>query len=363
MRFKQQNKDFYKYFRFIIIPITFLGFYLLAFLIDPYRDWAAYFNRSMHRIAIEWTFVLFFCWVLTEISLLVARMLDKHIPWVSYPLGRFIVQLSIQIVSTIIFLYAFLRTSIYIFDGDIKLDDLNEIAIRQTFVVSLLLSILISFIYTGNFFLQKWKDAIFETAELNLKTADLQRIALEAQLQSLKAQLDPHFMFNNFSTLSALIDEDPGLAQHFLENLSRVYRYMILNLNKNIIAVEDEIKFAQAYFYLIKIRLGDNIILAADIDEEILKKGIPPITLQLLIENAIKHNVACRSKPLRIDISTDSENKLVISNTLQRLNYNIPSTCMGLKNIQSRYTLLSDETVEIVETDEAFIVKLPLLTL
>jgi len=230
-------------------------------------------------------------------------------------------------------------------------------------VVSLLLSILISFIYTGNFFLQKWKDAILETAELNLKTAELQRIALEAQLQSLKAQLDPHFMFNNFSTLSALITEDQSLAQHFLENLSRVYRYMIINLNKNIISVEEELDFAQAYFYLIKIRLGNNVKMEIDISDEVLKKGIPPITLQLLIENAIKHNMASRSKPLLITISMDGEETLVISNTLQRLNYNIPSTCTGLKNIESRYTLLSDQSFEIIETEKKFIVKLPLLSI
>ena len=363
MKFNQQNKDFYKYFRFIIIPIVFLSFYLLAFLVDPYRNWGDFFNRSNSQIFIEWTFVLLFCICLTEISLMVARRLDKKIPWVSFPLTRFVVQFSIQIVSTILFLTIFLHTSFFLFEGTKKISDIDELALRQSFVVSLLLSILISFIYTGNFFLQKWKDAILETAELNLKTAELQRIALEAQLQSLKAQLDPHFMFNNFSTLSALITEDQSLAQHFLENLSRVYRYMIINLNKNIISVEEELDFAQAYFYLIKIRLGNNVKMEIDISDEVLKKGIPPITLQLLIENAIKHNMASRSKPLLITISMDGEETLVISNTLQRLNYNIPSTCTGLKNIESRYTLLSDQSFEIIETEKKFIVKLPLLSI
>ncbi len=345
------------------MPVVFMGFYILAFLVDPYRDWSAYFARSTTNVIREWAFVAFFCFSLTEISLIVARKLDKYIPWVVYPLGRFITQLSLQIFSTIVFQYIFLQVSKYLFIGNVEFNNLDAIVLRQSLVVCLLLSILISFIYTGNFFLEKWKDAILETAELNLKTAELKRIALEAQLQSLKAQLDPHFMFNNFSTLSALITEDRSLAQHFLENLSRVYRYMIINLNKNIISVEEEIKFAQAYFYLIKIRLGDNVRMEININDEILKKGIPPITLQLLLENAIKHNMACRAKPLLISITMDGEDLLVISNSLQRLNYNIPSTGTGLKNIESRYNLLSDQTFEILETESKFIVKLPLLSI
>src|SRR5690606_27080669 len=117
-----------------------------------------------------------------------------------------------------------------------------------------------------------------------------------------------------------LIADDPNAAQHFLENLSRVYRYMIINVHKNIISVEEEICFAHAYFYLIKIRLGDNIKMHINLSDEVLKMGIPPITLQLLIENAIKHNTASRSKPLTINIDEDDKKNLVITNSLQRLN-------------------------------------------
>ena len=363
MNVTQPNKDFYKYFRFIFVPIVFLGFYLLAFLVDPYRDWQNYFERSTTQIFREWAFVLFFCLSLTEINLMVARKLDQKIPWVMYPMYRFLAQFFIQIISTSLFLYIFLRTSIYLFQENSGLANVDHVVLRQMFVISLLLSTLISLIYTGNFFLQKWKDAVLETAELNVKTVELKQIALEAQLESLKAQLDPHFMFNNFSTLSALITEDPLLAQHFLENLSRVYRYMIINLNKNIISVDEEIKFAEAYFYLIKIRLGDNVKMEIKVSDDTLKRGIPPITLQLLIENAIKHNTASRSKPLKITISMDGDDRLMITNTLQRLNYNIPSTCLGIKNIHSRYLLLSDHDVDIQETSAQFIVKLPLLNL
>ena len=363
MKSKKQPKDFYKYFRFIIIPAVFSGFYVLAFLVDPYRSWSSFFNRSAIEIAREWIFVIIFCWLLTEISLLVARRLDRKVPWILNPLSRFLIQFCIQIIVTILFLYLYMQASFLLIDGEPQFSDLDSLKIRQFFAVSVILSILISLIYTGNFFLQKWKDAMRETADLNLKASELKQIALEAELQSLKVQLDPHFMFNNFSTLSALISEDQSLAQHFLENLSRVYRYMIVNLHKNIISVEEEIKFVNAYFYLIKIRLGENVKMNLNISDEILKKGIPPITIQLLIENAIKHNIACRSKPLVISIGEDKEGNLIITNSLQRLNYNIPSTGTGLKNIESRYRLLSDSIPEISETETLFIVKLPLLSI
>jgi two-component system LytT family sensor kinase len=363
MKLNRQSKDFYKHFRFIIIPVVFLGFYLLAFLVDPYRPWSHYFSRSVSEIIIEWVFVLIFCGCITEMSLIVSRKLDVKLPWMLHPVTRILVQFTLQIISTILFLYVYMQITMFIFDGNVKHKDVDAIARRQAFAVSLLLSLLISIIYTGNFFLQKWKGAMLETAELNLRAAELKRIALEAQLESLKAQLDPHFMFNNFSTLSALITEDQNLAQHFLENLSRVYRYMVINLNKNIITLEEEIKFAEAYFYLIKIRLGDNVKLEINISKEIVKKGIPPITLQLLIENAIKHNMACRDKPLLISISTDEHDNLIITNSLQRLNYNIPSTGTGLKNIDSRYSLLSDKNIEVSENENLFIVKIPLLSI
>lgn len=360
---KKQNRDSYKYFRFIILAIIFVGFYLLAFMIDPYRSWAAFFNRDVAEILKEWFFVLMFCIFITEISLFIARKMDSRLPWVDFPITRFLLQFSIQIVATIVFLYVYMHATLWLFGGETKFSDLNALALRQSFVVSVLLSIMISVIYTGNYFLEQWKEAMLESSSLSLKAAELKQIALEAELESLKMQLDPHFMFNNFSTLSALITEDQNAAQHFLENLSRVYRYMIVNVHKNIVSVDEEIKFAKAYFYLIKIRLGENIKMEIDLDDTVLKKGIPPITLQLLLENAIKHNTASRSKPLIIHINEDEAGNLVIENSLQRLSYNIPSTCTGLKNIESRYRLLSSSVPEVIETTELFIVKLPLMNL
>lgn len=360
---RKQAPDFYKYFRFVIIPVIFIGFYILTFMIDPYRPWSDFFKRSTGEIVGEWIFVSIYCLFLTEIILSIARLLDRKITWVLYPVSRFMLQFSIQIIASILFLYLYMNVTISLFGGGMKFSDLNALALRQSFVASTILSIFISFMFTGNFFFQQWKEAMLESSNLGLKAAELKQIALEAELQSLKMQLDPHFMFNNFSTLSALINEDQNCAQHFLENLSRVYRYMIINVHKNIVSVDEEVSFAEAYFFLMKIRLGENVKMLIQLDQRVLKKGIPPITLQLLIENAIKHNTASRSKPLTINITQDEEENLLITNSLQRLAYNIPSTRTGLKNIESRYRLLTDQLPEITETTDLFKVKLPLMKL
>lgn len=188
MTSKKEAQDFYKYFRFIIIPVVFIGFYLLAYMIDPYRPWSGFFKRDTTEILSEWIFVSIFCLLITEFSLVLARALDKRVSWVAYPLSRFFLQFSIQIVASIVFLYVYLHLTLFLSGAETRLDDLNSLALRQSFVVSTLLSVLISLIFTGNFFLQQWKAAMLETSNLSLKAAELKQIALESELQSLKMQ-------------------------------------------------------------------------------------------------------------------------------------------------------------------------------
>ena len=185
---------------------------------------------------------------------------------------------------------------------------------------------------------------------------------MQAELQSLKLQLDPHFMFNNFSTLSELINEDPAVASEFLDNLSRVYRYMIQNLRKDLVQLKVEIEFLKAYIYLMKIRHGDNMQVLIHLNEAVMESLIPPVTLQMLTENAIKHNIATTDSPLIIQINCEGGH-ITITNNLQRIAHAMPSTGMGLRNITDRYRILSGHEPVITETDTAFYVALPVLKL
>lgn len=322
-------------------------------------------TRSATDLLTEGLIMMIMCWLITELSLLTARYMDKWIPWERWPVRRFIAQLCCQVIIVFVLLSILYVTLSLIFgpppeNEPNSPDKLDE---WQFIFVCVMLSILISAVHTGNYFLQRWKTSMLEAAELKLKSAELKQIAMQSQLQSLKLQLDPHFMFNNFSTLSALIEEDKNTALSFLENLSRVYRYMILNLHNDIITLREELKFIQAYIYLIKIRHGDNVDISIDVPETITNRGIPPITLQLLIENATKHNVASGEQPLHIRIYQNEQGKLTVSNNSQRIPNVIPSTKLGLENIRNRYRILSEQAPEIKEENGLFLVMLPLLDL
>jgi len=356
------ERAFYQNFRFFILPIVFFCFYIFIYLLNPYDpSWNRYFDQNILSLLTEWLGVMLVCFLITESSLLIARWLDRHIPWLESPVLRFFCQFFLQIISAGVVISLLLYIDHLVYPTSNNYSQSEKTYTWQVCMVSIVISTFISAIYTADFFLRKWKMSMLETSALELKAYDLNQIAMQAELQSLKAQLDPHFMFNNFSTLSSLIVENPDSALLFLDNLSKVYRYMIINLSRDIISLKDEIKFINSYIYLIKIRVSDNLQIDINIPENYETKGVPPITLQLLIENAIKHNIASRSRPLYIDIRIDEDGWLEVSNNLQLVNFHIPSTRVGLKNIISRYRLLSDACPQIIENESTFIVKLPLL--
>jgi len=359
----RKNHSFKRRYIFASLPIVLIGCYLLIFLVDPTRQWDKFFDRELGLVVREICYSVGLCTVLVIVSLLSAGLLDRWIPWQSFPVVRIFLQVGIQVCMAVVIFLGFLFVSFYFSEKAGTNFGIHSIVVRQAFVVYCSLSVLISFVYTGAYFFSQWRISIDEAHALSLKAANLKRIAVESELQSLKLQLDPHFMFNNFSTLSALINKDKKLSQLFLSNLSMVYRYMIVNIPKNIIALEDEIKLTNAYFYLMKIRLSDNVRLEISLGDEFLKKGIPPITIQLLIENALKHNVASKEKPLLITIREGTDNSIMVVNSLQRINYNIASTKMGLRNIESRYMLLTGRVPVVTETEHEFIVRLPLINL
>jgi sensor histidine kinase YesM len=294
-------------------------------------------------------------WVITESSILVSSYLDRLLPWEQFSGKRFFLQLLAQCICVVVLMSFLLWLTDFLLTPNEGNTEEDWMGFRQVLFISIILSFIVTAIHTGNHLIVNWKNSITEANELK-------QSSLQSQLQSLKLQLDPHFMFNNFSTLSSLISESPVEAQLFLERLSEVHRYMLYNLDRNIIPLKEELDFISAYIYLIKIRFSENLQIEVAGVEDFLHKGIPPITLQLLIENAVKHNIASRSQPLHIRIFPENDQLLVVNN-IQRMPSSLPSSRIGLKNIINRYKLLSGQLPEITETDFDFVVKVPLLPL
>ena len=223
------------------------------------------------------------------------------------------------------------------------------------FTISLIPTLLVYLVYEAVYFFEAWKANV-------RKTESLMRESVQSQLEVLKNQLDPHFLFNSMNTLAALIDDENTDAQDYLERLSDVYRYVLVSRNKDTVLVEEELAFVDAYVYLNKIRFRDNLLVEKQLSVETYQQHVTPLSLQMLIENAIKHNVASKENPLKIIIREEHGTYLVIANNiLEKAVLEKSSTRVGLQNIINRYGLLTERRVEILRTNDLFTVKIPLL--
>jgi sensor histidine kinase YesM len=200
----------------------------------------------------------------------------------------------------------------------------------------------------------RWKDSLLENEKL-LKMQAL------TELSVLKSQVNPHFLFNSLNTLSSLITEDPERAESYVNEMTKVYRYLLRYNDVALVTLSTELSFIESYFNLMKTRYGVGIQLETDIVEYHEEFLLPPLTLQLLVENAVKHNTFLKESPLTIKISTTPENELLVSNNRQEKRTQVESTKIGLQNIASKYKLLKESDIQVIQTDTTFLVVLPLI--
>jgi LytS/YehU family sensor histidine kinase len=198
--------------------------------------------------------------------------------------------------------------------------------------------------------------------ELDTKIVDqLDRERSQAELTALTSELDPHFMFNSLNTLSHLIINDPPTAHLFKSRLARVYRYILINKERELISIHDEMEFIENYFYLLQIRHDNKLKLETNLDGvEAGKIMILPCALQILVENAIKHNEFSEANPLRIRIGIH-ESSINVTNNVKPKPFLVNSTKIGLRNLSSRYKLVCNQDIKIESVANEFTVKLPLI--
>jgi LytS/YehU family sensor histidine kinase len=231
---------------------------------------------------------------------------------------------------------------------------LNYVDLKRGLLVGFCVNLIFETLYQADYVLEKYKESV-EEKEL------LQQLSMEQEFDTLKSQVNPHFLFNCFNTLSSLISEDKQKAEVFLSELSKVYRYLLRNNQDGLSTVANEIKFIQSYYQLLQTRHGEAVQINMEIDKRYESYLLPSLTLQLLVENVVKHNVVSRNKPLEIDIFTTAGNKLVINNNLQRRTIKAPSNKVGLDNIKSKYNLLKQPGFQVMEDEKNFTVVLPLI--
>lgn len=224
----------------------------------------------------------------------------------------------------------------------------------QGILIGVCVNVIFETLYEADYIFSKYKESVAEKETM-------EQLSVSQEFDSLKNQVNPHFLFNCFNTLSSLITVDKILAEKFLDELSKVYRYLLRSNEEGVSTVENEIRFIRSYYKLLQTRHGDAVQLNIQIDKRYEPYYLPSLTLQLLVENVVKHNALSKNKPLVIDIFTAAGNKLVVNNNLQRRTVKAPSNGVGLENIKSKYKLLKQPGFQIIEDDKNFTVVLPLI--
>jgi hypothetical protein len=254
---------------------------------------------------------------------------------------------NVAIISGLFFGYEAARFPGYIYD---------HTSYEWALALGALMNVVVTCIHEGVYAFELWQHKLLETEKLR-------KANLQSQFESLKQQINPHFLFNCLNSLSSLIEEDTGLATQFIDEMSNVYRYLLRSNESELTTLESELNFASSYFHLLSTRYGSNLRLKEEIDPVYRAHMLPPLTLQLLMENVVKHNVIMPQQPLYIRINTTTDGRLVVSNNLQKRSATIPSSRIGLANIATKYSLLGHGEISIDENPQSFSVSLPLLLL
>ena len=232
--------------------------------------------------------------------------------------------------------------------------ELDTRKVQQSIVLAIGLTMVSTTLWESDYTYTQWKNSVSEREKL-------QQLTILQEFETLKSQVNPHFLFNCFNTLSSLITEDKKAAENFLNELSKVYRYLLRTSSDGLSTLEQEIRFIQSYYRLLKTRYGDGLQLNIEIDKRYEQYILPTLSLQLLVENAVKHNIVSKSAPLVIDIFTTAGNILVVNNNLQLKQSKPASNKIGLQNIRIKYELINRNGFQILQDSRNFSAVLPLI--
>ena len=258
-----------------------------------------------------------------------------------------------RLMITFAFLVAYTALIVVIVEGIVFRYEGGYKAFLLMYIVGVFVTVLVSAIHGSYTYFNMLLESVKTQEKLN-------RAQVESELKALASQVNPHFLFNSLNTLLTIIHENPDLAAHFTQKLADVYRYVLQSKNKEVVELADELEFARNYMFLLKIRFGNNFKEKMVIPEEYLHKRVPVLALQILIENATKHNAISDHHPLHLEIKVDN-NKLQITNNLNHKVVHEETNGTGLDNIRNRYRLFGYDDMRVHQDTEKFSVTIPLM--
>ncbi|MEJ8816885.1 sensor histidine kinase [Lacibacter sp. H407] len=281
----------------------------------------------------------------------IGNYIKHRLPEIRQTKSRILIQAFclIPFMSLSVTFIFFLYDLIHVLSYEFSMEDF-----KAGLIIGFCVNLIFETLYEADYVLERYKESVEEKQ-------NMQQLSMFQEFDSLKNQVNPHFLFNCFNTLSSLISEDKKTAEKFLNELSKVYRYLLRNNEDGLSTVDNEIRFIRSYYQLLQTRHGEAVQLNIEIDKRYDTYMLPSLTLQLLVENVVKHNVLSKNKPLVIDIFTTAGNKLVVNNNLQRRTVKVPSNKVGLGNIKAKYELLKQQGFQVIDDEKNYTVVLPLI--
>jgi len=313
------------------------------------------YNLVAGNQKLSWSFINFisFCFismVLWFTNRQVQYLIRKKLFTIRSTGLRIVTRFGINVLVTLILTAVLFR----LWNVLLQQDALSNTSIAALQLISTVLSIITGCLYEI-VYLNKEKESDI------IKIERTEKSKIQAQLDGLKNQVDPHFIFNSLNTLSYLISQNPETARLFNDTLARVYRYILVKKEKDLVMLKEEIEFASNYFYLLKIRYQTGLKMTIELDDIVTENYmLPPLSVQILIENAIKHNHFTEKIPLDIKVCVIPD-KVTVTNNRNIKQFEIQSSQIGLKNLAERYMLITGSQINIDDGKEKFTVVLPLL--
>ncbi len=272
----------------------------------------------------------------------------EHVDWFRQPLQKILLLLVGVVFGTVPVTIVMLRAW-YAFAGLL----VSVPTIQMVTLINTICVVFVTHVYETVFLVKEREADLLEVAELG-------RAKAEAELEALKNQIDPHFLFNSLNTLAYLIDHDPAGAREFNERLARVYRYILSSRGRPLVLLAEELEFLDDYAALLGVRFGDALRIRREGEGRLDRLLLPPISLQVLLENAVKHNEFSRAEPLDVRLSIE-DRAIVLENPKRPRRDPPPSAGVGLKNLAERCRLATGEAVVVKDGEDGFTVRLPLL--
>lgn len=324
----------------LIIVLSFSMAYIMG--INYSQEWQYVWKRF---------FITFVIWlVMWYGNKYVYHIGDRFYSWLKDPGKRFLFGIIASAVYSAFAMVAVQIVIKYLINIDISGGRTDNI------IVAIVVSVLVLIVLLFKQFLLSWR-------ELALQEEKMKNEVLSSNFEALKSQVNPHFMFNSLNTLTSLIYQNQDLAAKYVGQLSNVYRSVLTTNNSEVISISEELKTLDSYIFLQSIRFEGRFNMEVELNEEIKERSIPPMALQMLIENCIKHNEITEDQPLQIRVYQEDMMICVKNNIARKTVLPGDKSSVGLTNIKARYKILSDIPVEVIDDGKEFIVKLPLLTI